>query len=155
MNLSQQIAKHIREVHFGGNWTESNLKDQLADVTWEQAVKKTDSFNTIAALVYHINYFVKVGITVLKNESLNAHDKYSFNVPPVHSQADWQQLVNQSLADAETYAKLVEQLPESRINEIFIKEKYGNYFRNLIGNIEHMHYHLGQIVIIKKLVKKE
>ena len=31
-------------------------------------------------------------------------------------------------------------------------EKYGNYFRNLTGIIEHLHYHLGQIVLIKKLI---
>ena len=27
MNLTQQIAKHIREVYFGGNWTSVNLKE--------------------------------------------------------------------------------------------------------------------------------
>ena len=37
MNLTAQIAKHIRDVHFGGNWTASNLKDQLAGLSWQQA----------------------------------------------------------------------------------------------------------------------
>ena len=36
MNLPFQIAKHFREVYFGGNWTSSNLKDNLADVDWQQ-----------------------------------------------------------------------------------------------------------------------
>ena len=40
MQLSNQIAKHFREVYFGGNWTCSNLKDQLKDVTWKQATQK-------------------------------------------------------------------------------------------------------------------
>ena len=31
-------------------------------------------------------------------------------------------------------------------------EKYGTYYRNFHGLIEHAHYHLGQIVLIKKLV---
>jgi len=30
--------------------------------------------------------------------------------------------------------------------------KYGNYFRNIVGVIEHIHYHLGQIVLIKKIL---
>jgi predicted nucleic acid-binding Zn ribbon protein len=38
MNLSAQIAKHFREIHFGGNWTCSNLKDNMANVTWQQAI---------------------------------------------------------------------------------------------------------------------
>jgi hypothetical protein len=37
MNLTSQIAKFFREVYFGGNWTSSNLKDNLAGLSWEQA----------------------------------------------------------------------------------------------------------------------
>jgi len=55
MNLTAQIAKHFREIHFGVNWTWSNLKDNLADVTWQLATTQVYSFNTIAVLVYPIN----------------------------------------------------------------------------------------------------
>ncbi len=44
----------------------------------------------------------------------------------------------------------IEQLPESKLWETFSDEKYGNYYRNIHGIIEHIHYHLGQIVLIKK-----
>lgn len=40
MNLTTQLAKHLRDVHFGGNWTTSNLKDNLADISWRQAIGK-------------------------------------------------------------------------------------------------------------------
>ena len=80
MSLSKQIAKHLREIHFGGNWTFSNLKDTLADVTWEQATTKVYSFNTILALTYHINYFIKAVLEVLNNRPLTAKDKYSFDL---------------------------------------------------------------------------
>jgi len=33
-----------------------------------------------------------------------------------------------------------------------MEEKYGNYYRNFHGIIEHCHYHLGQIVLIKKML---
>ena len=55
MNLTWQIAKQFRDVYFGGNWTSVNLKENLADVTWQQAITKVYSFNTIAALVYRIS----------------------------------------------------------------------------------------------------
>lgn len=55
MNLMGQIAKHLKEVHFGVNWTWSNLKDNLADITWQQATTQVYSFNSIATLVYHMN----------------------------------------------------------------------------------------------------
>ncbi len=152
MNLTEQIAKHLRDVHFGGNWTVSNLKDNLADVTWQQATTHVHSFNTIAALVYHMNYFVVVAAKVLQGGPLDAHDKFSFDLPPIQSQEDWGKLLDKTWSDAETFAKLIEQLPGSKLNEPFSDNKYGSYFRNISGIIEHIHYHLGQIVIIKKLV---
>lgn len=152
MNLTTHIAKHLRDVYFGGNWTWSSLKEHLADVTWQQATTKVYSFNTIVALVYHINYFVSAATKVLQGGPLDAHDKYSFDHPPIQSQEDWEKMLDKTWADAEHFAHLIEQLPESKLGETFMDEKYGNYYRNLCGIIEHVHYHLGQIVLIKKML---
>jgi hypothetical protein len=151
MNLTAQIAKLFRDVHYGGNWTSVNLKENLAGVTWQQATTKVYSFNTIAALVYHMNYYVSAVLKVLQGEPLNARDKYSFNHPQM-SQQEWEELLNKTWTDAENLAILLEQLPESKLWETFSDEKYGNYYRNIHGLIEHCHYHLGQIVLIKKIL---
>ncbi|MBI5372212.1 MAG: DinB family protein [Sphingobacteriales bacterium] len=153
MSLTKQIAKQFRAVQTGGNWTASNLQDALAGLDWQQANKKLDSFNTIVALVYHINYYVSAVCKVLEGEALNAKDKYSFDHPPVQSAEDWNKLLDQTRADAERFARLVEQLPDNKLTETFVDEKYGTYYRNLTGVIEHTHYHLGQIVILKKLLQ--
>lgn len=155
MNHTDHISKHFREVHFGVNWTWSNLKDQLADVSWQEATTKVYSLNTIVALVYHINYFVSAVLKVLRGGELDAHDKYSFDHPPINSQEDWAKLLERVWAEAEEFASLVEQLPEKKLWETFSDEKYGNYYRNLNGIIEHSHYHLGQIVLIKKIIKEK
>ena len=152
MSLSHQIAKHFRDVHFGGNWTSVNLRDQLSGLSWQQATQKVYSFNTIAALVYHMNYYVDRVILVLEGQALNASDKYSFELPPIISQEDWENLVNKTWTDAERFAALVEQIPEERLWEDFSENKYGNYYRNITGIIEHIHYHLGQVVLIKKII---
>jgi len=152
MNLSQQPAKHFSQVHFGGNWTSVNLKDTLADVSWQQAVTKVSSFNTIAVLVYHMNYYVGAVLKVLQGEPLNASDQFSFDLPAIQSEDEWKQLLNKTWADAVNFANLLEQQPESRFGEVFSDEKYGSYYRNIHGIIEHCHYHLGQIVLIKKMI---
>lgn len=151
MNLSSQMAKYFRDVHFGDNWTSVNLKESLAGITWEQATAKIGSFNTIATLVYHTGYYVRVLLDVLEERPLNAKDAWSFNHPPIESETDWEKLLNETWANAEDAARLIEQLPESKLWEIFIAEKYGNYYRNIQGIIEHLHYHLGQIVMLKKM----
>ena len=152
MNLAAQIAKHFRDVHFGGNWTSVNLKETLADVNWQQATTKIYSLNTIATLVFHINYYVSAVTKVLQGELLTAHDKYSFDLPPIQNQEDWEKLLEKTWSDAENFIKLIEQLPESKLGETFSDEKYGTYYRNIHGIIEHTHYHLGQIVLIKKIL---
>jgi hypothetical protein len=153
MNLPSQIAKHFKDVYFGGNWTCSNLKDNLSDVTWQEATTKIESFNTIATLTFHVNYFVEAALQVLQGKPLDAHDKFSFDHPPVNSQQDWQKILDKCWGDAETFAAQIEQLPAGKLWEDFTDKKYGNYYRNLHGIIEHSHYHLGQIVILKKLIR--
>jgi hypothetical protein len=155
MNQTTQIAKHFRDVHFGGNWTSVNLKETLAGITWQQAITKLDSLNTIAALVFHTNYYVSAVLRVLQGEPLTARDKYSFDLPPIQSEEDWQQLLAKTWKEAEAIAVQIEQLPESKLEDVFEEEKYGTYYRNLHGLLEHTHYHLGQIVLLKKLLQAE
>ena len=154
MNLTRQIGKLFRDVHYGGNWTSVNLKETLTDLTWQQATTKVYSFNTIATLVYHMNYYVSAVLKVLQGGPLDAKDKYSFDHPPILSQEDWEKLLDKTWTEAENLARLIEQLPESKLWETFSDEKYGNYYRNIHGLIEHIHYHLGQIVLIKKILMK-
>ena len=152
MTFSQQIAKNLRDVYFGKNWTAVNLKDSLEGVTWKQAITKIDHLNTIAALVYHINYYITAAAKVLEGDPLDAHDKYSFDVPVIESEGDWQKLVARVFNETERFAAQIEALDDEKLFENFDDPKYGNYFRNLMGIVEHAHYHLGQIVLLKKLI---
>lgn len=153
-NITSLLAKHFKEVHYGGNWTWVNLKDTLADVDWKQATAKVNNCNTIAVLVYHINYYVQAQLKVMKGGPLDASDKYAFDCPPINSENDWRQLLVKIWADADEYITLTEQFPDEKLNDYFAMEKYGTWHRNFLGVIEHTHYHLGQIVIIKKLLQQ-
>ena len=152
MHLTAELARHFRDVHFGGNWTSSNLKDHLTYISWQHAATKVFGVNSIAALVFHMHYYVSAVLKVLEGEPLNASDKYSFDCPAIESQDDWEKLLADTFADAEKFAVLIEKLPEEKLWEDFSENKYGNYYRNLHGIIEHIHYHLGQIVVIRKIL---
>jgi hypothetical protein len=116
MTTVSGIARHFREVHFGGNWTWVNVRDTLQDVTWEEALHRRDGFNTIAMLAFHIHYFVAAVRQVLEGGPLDAHDKFSFTHPPIGSDANWQQLLQKMWTDAERFAELVERLPDERLH---------------------------------------
>lgn len=154
MSLIKHVAKQVRDVYFGGNWTVTNLQETLKDVTWQQATTKIQDLNSIATLVYHINYFV-IGVSnVLRGQPLTIKDKYSFNHPLINSEADWLTFKNSVIEDGKAFADLIEQLDDIILLQDFVDPQYGNYYRNLHGIIEHFHYHLGQIVILKKMIKQ-
>jgi uncharacterized damage-inducible protein DinB len=121
-------------------------------VDWELATTQIYSCNSIATLVFHMNYYVSRVLKVFQGQPLDAHDNNAFDHAPVKDQEDWDELLNRFWADAEAFATEIEKLPESKFEETFVNEKYGNYYRNIHGIIEHNHYHLAQIVLLKKII---
>ena len=121
-------------------------------ITWQQALQKVDSLNTIAALTYHINYYLAGLLNAFENGKLEIRDKYSFDLPPIHSEADWKKLLTAFLDNSEKFAGQVEQMDDSLFDQPFVDEKYGSYLRNIEGVIEHSYYHLGQISLIRKMI---
>jgi uncharacterized damage-inducible protein DinB len=148
-----EFANRIREVFLNGTWISgTNYKYQLTRVDWQQATQRVGSFNTMAALTFHIHYYLGGVLSVLKGGSLDIQDKYSFDMPPVVSQEDWEKRLEKLWSDAEELAALVERLSEKKLQEVFVKEQYGTYQRNLDAMIEHGYYHLGQLVLIRKML---
>jgi uncharacterized damage-inducible protein DinB len=155
MKLSKQTAKHLREVYFGGNWTASNVKETLSDLTWKEANLEIGSFNTIAILTNHISYYVPAVLEVLKGNALVAKDELSFAHPPINNQEEWDAFLENIWSMVIEFCDKIETLDDAKFFEDMLKKKYGNYFRNLHGIIEHTHYHLGQIVLLKKLIREK
>ena len=152
--LSQQIAKQFRDAHDGDNWTAVNLKTLLSDVTRDEAVQQIEGFNSIATLVNHTGYYLDIVIPVLRGAPLVGKDSDSFILPDLSDQEKWQALVDKVFADVEVFAALIESFPDEKWWEPFNDGKYGNYYRNITGIIEHLHYHVGQIAFLKKMLRK-
>ena len=153
MNNPEQIAIRFREVLLNGKWVaNTNYRDLLSGLTWEEATSKVKSLNTIADLSNHINYYIKGILNVFEGGSLEIHDKYSFDSPPVRSKEDWDNLMEDIWLNAEKFANHIKAMTDEKLEEIFVDEKYGTYKRNIEGMIEHCYYHLGQISLIKKMI---
>lgn len=153
MKTAYQTANRFREVLLNGTWiANTNYKDQLEGLDWNIAITKHQSLNTIADLAQHVHYYIAGVSNVLKGGTLDIKDKFSFAFPPITSQQQWNTFLSKFWHDAEEFATLVEQLPDEKLQDSFVDEKYGAYIRNIDGMIEHCYYHLGQIVLIKKCI---
>ena len=152
MSHVHELSRQLKEFHFGNNFSGPFMQDLLQNVDYKIATTELYNLNSIAKLVFHINYYIEGICEVLKGGELSIRDKFSFDMHAVNSEEDWQALKNNSYSSAKQLADLIEQLPESKLSSEFVKSEYGTYFRNLTGLIAHSHYHLGQIAIIKKII---
>lgn len=153
MDSNSINANRFREVILSGTWiANTNLKAQLLEMRFEFANKKFGNLNTIAILTQHLHYYISGINTVFEGGTLDIRDKCSFNFPEVTSQKQWIQILDKLWIDSEKFSVFLENLPNEKLKEAFVDEKYGTYQRNIDGMIEHAYYHLGQIVLIKKLL---
>jgi uncharacterized damage-inducible protein DinB len=152
MKSTQEIADRFREIIFNGTWVaNTNYTQQLADLDWKIAIHKVGDLNTIALLAQHIHYYISGINNVFLGGTLDIRDKFSFDFPAVESQHDWELFLSKFWKDSEEFATFIEQLPDEKLESDFVDAKYGTYRRNIDAMIEHSYYHLGQIVLLKKL----
>ena len=155
MENSKQLAQRFKDVIIDGKWiANTNYKDQISGIDWEQATQKIGSLNSIALLTFHINYYIKGVLNVFEGGALEIRDKYSFDLPPITSEESWNNLRDDLFNNTETFFIHLKAMPEKKLEAPFVEEKYGSYRRNIEGMIEHSYYHLGQIVLIKKILSE-
>jgi len=156
MQRNIMLSGRLQEVLLSGQWiANTNYKAQLHNVTWQQAIQQVSNLNTIAALTYHVNYYLAGLLKSFETGELNISDKFSYQFKTISSQHDWDKLVNDILDNAEKFVLKVEQIEDKQFDLPFVDAKYGTLLRNIEGVIEHCYYHLGQIVLIKKLITTE
>ena len=114
-----------------------------------------DQKSRFVKLAQHIHYYISGILNVFNGGSLDIKDQFSFNFPYIESQEQWNLFLNRFWNDAEEFARKVETISDEKLNSVFVNEKYGSFKRNIDAMIEHSYYHLGQIVLIKKMLLKD
>lgn len=155
MTQTELISQHFKGIFFGGNWTAVNVRDTITPISLEQAKTKINDCNTIAALIFHINYYIEGVIPAFEGGALDIKDKFSYDTPDFDTEESWDKFKIQLLQNAENLNMKISTLSETGLYQTFVEEKYGSYYSNIHGLIEHTHYHLGQITILKKLITKD
>lgn len=151
--IAQQTASRFREVILNGTWiANTNFKHQLEHLEYQIATTKMGSLNTIAVLAQHIHYYINGINNAFNGGKLEIRDVFSFDFPSIESQEQWETFLAKFWNDSKEFASFVEKMSDDQLNLSFVDEKYGSYLRNIDAMIEHSYYHLGQIVLIKKMI---
>lgn len=155
MHIQNLIAEHVLAVHEGNNWTEVDLTNTLKDVTLAEATTQTKaSPNTIAALLHHLSYWNRVMVQRINNMNVAVPDANGFDVQILQNEQDWYLLKKDNLKSAHELAEAIQNFDENQLPQPILKG-YPSAYKSLHGSVEHIHYHLGQIVILKNLIRAD
>ena len=153
MNIKNLIAEHITAVYAGNNWTDVCISGTLEDVSWQEAQKVTPaSVNTIAALVNHLCYWNEVLLLRAEGKNPSIPESNGYDVKELKDESEWNNLKGETHQSFIKLADAVKNFNEENLEGTYTAGK-SSYYKNFQGIVEHAHYHLGQIVIIKKLIR--
>jgi hypothetical protein len=154
MNIPEAIAQHVLDVHEGNNWTEVDVVHTLQDVALAEAVARTlASPNTIAGLVRHLTYWNRVMARRAHGLPTEIGPDNGFDGLELQTETDWAELQADNLRSAHELAEAIRSVDVAQL-EAPILPAYGSVYKNLQGTVEHIHYHLGQLVVLKNLVRR-
>ncbi len=150
---AQALAARVREVLLDGTWiANTNWQDQIRQTSWTDARRPVASLNSVFTLTVHVHYYVAGILDYLRTGKLRISDQHSFDLPPMEGPQDWDQLRDRFAADGEAFVQAVAGLSAEALDAVFVDPRYGDCRRNIDGLIEHSYYHLGQVVLIRKLL---
>ena len=153
MENNRELAKRFSDVILNNSWVANNsYKNQLTDLPLEVVLFKYQSLHNIAALAQHVHYYIAGILNVFNGGNLDIKDIYSFDFPPINTIEQWHSFLAVFWTEAASFIQKLEEMDENTLNSIFVKKEYGTYHFNINTLIEHSYYHLGQIVLIKKLI---
>jgi hypothetical protein len=61
-------------------------------------------------------------------------------------------MIDELVGNANTFIAHVRIMHEATLGSVFVKKQYGTYERNIEAVLEHGYYHLGQIVLLQKII---
>ena len=155
MKINEQIAHHLLDVNEGANWTEVNVKDTLEGISYKEANAITlASSNSIAGLLHHISFYNDIVKERLWGNYPPINHLNGFDMERIKNESDWAKLKERSLQSARDLAAEVKKFPEEKLFDL-TENGHGTYYKMLHGVIEHAHYHLGQMVLLKNLIRQK
>lgn len=152
MSENKRISNLYQSVYNGEPWLEVTLAKTLKDVNAEQAYRKINpKLNTIWEIVNHLIQWRRNILRRVQGETIITPD-HNYFVPVIDpSEAAWEQSLQNLEKSQESWNAFFVDFNDADLDKIYANNHH-TYYEHLHGIIQHDVYHLGQIVILKKLL---
>ncbi|RYY68008.1 MAG: DinB family protein [Chitinophagaceae bacterium] len=149
MNENNRLKKLLAD-HFDGEpWIEVQILASLQGLTARDAAKNIQGLNSIWQIVHHMRCWRETLLRRLQGEQIPSPDNNYFEAIPVVSEKHWMEAL-------EKLTRSQQALLHYLSTDIDMDEKppgsvYSRY-ELLQGVLQHDAYHLGQVILIRKLL---
>jgi len=152
MKETKRIAKLFEDLYNGRPWVDVTIMDTLKNISAEQSAKKIiPERNSIWQIINHmIAWRENVLLRVQGNEMITPNNNY-FTQLEIISETEWQKALERLVNSQEQWIHFLENFDESQFDKIYASNKM-TYYEHIHGILQHDAYHLGQIVLLSKLV---
>ena len=147
-----KIKTLISETADGNNWTGINAEQALQDISAETATKRINANHlNIAELTAHLVCWNNVIAKRLGGVNYTPPVEEDFPVINELSDEQWQIMKQDFFNSFEILVNALSQKEDISLDQPIFEEATSVY-RNVHGQVSHLHYHLGQIVLLKKVL---
>lgn len=152
MSESKRVSNLYQSIYNGNPWLEVTLASTLKDVTAEQAYRKINpNLNTIWEIVNHLIQWRRNILRRVQGETV-VTPEHNYFVPVLDSsEAAWEQSLQSLAKSQELWTVFFNDFNDADFDKIDPNNNH-NFYEDIHGIIQHDVYHLGQIVILKKLL---
>jgi len=150
MNESKRLASQLERALNGGAWHGPSWREALEGVTREDALHRPiPEAHSIAEIVLHFTTWQDVVRRRLEGESPQVSDAEDWPTAVFPDEAAWSAAVARLFDTGRSLREVIERFPVERLEE----QRPGvddTWFALIIGQLQHMLYHGGQIGLLRK-----
>jgi uncharacterized damage-inducible protein DinB len=152
MKESQRIVALYQSVYDGNPWIDITILEVVKDIDYNDALKKIrPDFNSIWEIVNHIISWRKNVLQRVQGKILITPNHNYFETVTETSQEDWQNTLKKLEESQQEWIQFLGSFDKTDFEKIYPNNGM-TYYEHIHGIMQHDIYHLGQIVILKKLV---
>jgi len=152
MKETERIAKLFEDLYNSTPWIDVNLLGTLKRISAKQASKKiSPNWNSIWEITNHIiswreNVLERVQGRVLQTPA----DNYFSEIRET-TENDWKETLKKLEDSQQQWLQVLKEFNEDNFSKIYPNNQM-TYYEHIHGILQHDAYHLGQIVLLAKVV---
>ena len=154
MKETQRLIQLFEKGYNGSPWIDVNLVDVLQNITPEQAIKKLyPNANSIWEITNHIISWRENVLQRVQGVEINT-PLHNYFVPLQKGDMTWKQTLKKLEASQKEWIHFLKNLKENEFETIY-KPNGMSYYEHIQGILQHDVYHLGQIVMLSRLIEMD